>query len=92
MIPSSGDMRQLSALRWTRDRIALRYARGQHVAECKGEKGRGVKPDEATLSRPLRTSPLPVTHALVGDCWQNNRCCLLMEHHSYIYDFMSQRP
>ena len=29
--------------------------------------------DEATVSQPLRTSPLPVTPVLVGDCWQNSR-------------------
>jgi len=29
--------------------------------------------DEATLSQQLHTSPLPVTHVLVGYCWQNNR-------------------
>jgi hypothetical protein len=28
---------------------------------------------EATLSQPLHTSPLPVTHGLVGDCSQNYR-------------------
>jgi len=48
--------------------------------------------DKATLSQPLRTSPLPVTHGLVGDCWQNSRRCVPMEHHSYIYGFVSQRP
>ena len=36
--------------------------------------------DEDTLSRGLRTPPLPATHAPVGDCWQNSRCHhLLME-------------
>src|SRR5262245_41267902 len=30
--------------------------------------------DEDTLSRGLRTPPLPATHASVGDCWQNSRC------------------
>ncbi len=29
--------------------------------------------DEATLSQPLRTSPLPVMHVPVGYCWQNSR-------------------
>jgi len=29
---------------------------------------------EDTLSRGLRTPPLPATHAPVGDCWQNSRC------------------
>ena len=29
--------------------------------------------DEATWSQQLRTPPLPVTHVLVGYCWQNNR-------------------
>ena len=33
--------------------------------------------DEATLSQQLHTSPLPMTHVLVGFvgeyCWQNNR-------------------
>ena len=48
--------------------------------------------DKATVFRSLRTSPLPVTHGPVGDCWQNSRGCLLMEHHSCIYDFVSQRP
>jgi len=43
------------------------------VAECKGEKGRGAKPDEATLSQPLRALPLPVTRVPVGYCWQNSR-------------------
>ena len=38
---------------------------------------------EDTLSRGLRTSPLPATHASVGDCWQNSRCrhLLLEEQH-----------
>ena len=31
--------------------------------------------EEATLSRGLRTPPLPATHAPVGYCWQNSRCC-----------------
>jgi len=30
------------------------------------------------LCRGLRTSPLPGTHASVGDCWQNSRCCHLL--------------
>jgi hypothetical protein len=36
------------------------------------------------LSRGLRTPPLPGTHASVGDCWQNSRCChpLPEEQHS----------
>jgi hypothetical protein len=34
--------------------------------------------DEDTLSRGLRTFPLPGTHASVADCWQNNRCCHLL--------------
>src|SRR5262245_33296189 len=29
---------------------------------------------EDTLSRGLRTPPLPATHASVGDCWQSSRC------------------
>ena len=29
---------------------------------------------EDTLSRGLRTPPLPATHASVGDCWQNSKC------------------
>ena len=39
---------------------------------------------EDTLSRGLRTPPLPATHASVGDCWQNSRCChlLLEEQHT----------
>ena len=41
--------------------------------------------DEDTLSRGLRTSPLPGTHASVADYWQNNRWChpLPKEHHSF---------
>ena len=31
--------------------------------------------EEATLSRELRTPPLPATHVPVGYCWQNSRCC-----------------
>jgi hypothetical protein len=31
--------------------------------------------DEDTLSRGLRTPPLPATRASVGYCWQNSRCC-----------------
>src|SRR6516165_5944935 len=40
--------------------------------------------DEDTLSRGLRTPPLPATHASVGDCWQNSRCrhLLLEERHT----------
>jgi hypothetical protein len=39
---------------------------------------------EDTLSRGLRTPPLPATHASVGDCWQNSRCrhLLLEEQHT----------
>src|SRR5262249_7197070 len=39
---------------------------------------------EDTLCRGLRTSPLPGTHASVGDCWQNGRCWhpLSEEQHS----------
>jgi hypothetical protein len=52
MIHGKEGIRQLSALRWTRDGIALHHAPGQCAAERKGEKGRGVKPDEAAaLSR-----------------------------------------
>jgi len=29
--------------------------------------------DKATVFQSLRTSPLPVTHGRVGDCWQNSR-------------------
>ena len=41
--------------------------------------------DEGTLSRGLRTSPLPGMHASVADYWQNNRWChpLPKEHHSF---------
>jgi hypothetical protein len=44
-----------------------------------------IPEDEVTLSRGLRTSPLPGTHASVADCWQNNRCCHLLskEQHSF---------
>jgi len=28
--------------------------------------------DKATVFQPLRTSPLQVTHGLVGDRWQNS--------------------
>src|SRR5262249_31213945 len=34
--------------------------------------------EEDTLSRGLRTSPLPGTHASVGDCWRNSRWCHLL--------------
>jgi hypothetical protein len=34
--------------------------------------------DEGTLSRGLRTPLLPGTHASVGDCWQNSKCCHLL--------------
>ena len=39
---------------------------------------------EDTLSRGLRTPPLPAAHASVGDCWQNSRCrhLLLEEQHT----------
>ena len=30
------------------------------------------------MSRGLRTPPLPGTHASVGDCWQNSKCCHLL--------------
>ena len=29
--------------------------------------------DKTTVFQSLRTSPLPVTHGRVGDCWQNSR-------------------
>jgi hypothetical protein len=43
-----------------------------------------IPKDEDTLSRGLRTPPLPGTHASVGDCWQNSKCChpLSKEQHS----------
>jgi hypothetical protein len=39
---------------------------------------------EDTLSRGLRTPPLPATRASVGDCWQNGKCrhLLLEEQHT----------
>ena len=30
------------------------------------------------MCRGLRTPPLPGTHASVGDCWQNSKCCHLL--------------
>jgi hypothetical protein len=44
-----------------------------------------IPKDEGTLCRGLRTSPLPGTHASVGDCWQNSRCCHLLceEQHGF---------
>ena len=46
---------------------------------------------EDTLSRGLRTPPLPTTHAPVGDCWQNSRCrhLLLEEQHTSRDTFVS---
>ena len=38
-----------------------------------GSRLHGRPRDEVTLSRRLRTSPLPVTHAAVGDRWRNIR-------------------
>ena len=32
-----------------------------------------IPTDEAPVSQQLRTPPLPVTHVLVGYCWQNSR-------------------
>jgi len=40
--------------------------------------GRHPFRNEDTLSRGLQTSPLPGTHASVGDCWQNSRYCHLL--------------
>jgi hypothetical protein len=37
-----------------------------------------IRRDEDTLSRGLRTSPLPGTHAAVADDGQNRRCCHLL--------------
>jgi hypothetical protein len=47
--------------------------------------------EEATLSRELRTSPLPGTHVPVGYCWQNSRCyrSVLRPQHSYHGDLVS---
>ena len=47
--------------------------------------------EEATLSRELRTPPLPATHVPVGYCWQNSRCCRSSPRpqHSHIDDFVS---
>ena len=39
--------------------------------------------DEDTLSRGLRTPPLPATHASVGDCWQNSRCRHLLREEQH---------
>src|SRR6516164_2278023 len=38
---------------------------------------------EDTLSRGLRTPPLPATHASVGDCWQNSRCRHLLREEQH---------
>src|SRR5262249_30688098 len=49
--------------------------------------------DEGTLCRGLRTSPLPGTHASVGDCWQNSRCChLLQEEQHNFSDTLVSHP
>jgi len=48
---------------------------------------------EDTLSRGLRTPPLPATHASVGDCWQNSRCRhLLMEEQHTSRDTLVSHP
>ena len=49
--------------------------------------------DEDTLSRGLRTPPLPATRAPVGDCWQNSRCRhLLMEEQHTSRDTLVSHP
>ena len=44
MIHRKRCVRQLSALRWTRDSIALRGVTGHHAAECKSEKEHDSEP------------------------------------------------
>src|SRR5205085_5510046 len=47
---------------------------------------------EATLSRRLRTPPLPATHAALGNSWQNRRLCQSRRpHSSYVSDFVSHQ-
>src|SRR5262249_718151 len=47
---------------------------------------------EDTLSRGLRTSPLPGTHASVADCWQNSRCCHPYEEQHSFCDTLVSHP
>src|SRR5215471_8318710 len=55
--------------------------------------GAAIPKDEGTLCRGLRTSPLPGTHASVGDCWQNSRCChLLQEEQHNFSDTLLSHP
>ena len=50
--------------------------------------------DEDTLSRGLRTPPLPAAHAPVGDCWQNSRCrhLLISEEQHISRDTLVSHP
>ena len=41
--------------------------------------------DEGTFFRGLRTTPLPGTHASVGDCWQNSGYCHLLLEEQYSF-------
>jgi len=56
---------------WSPTALVLAVATSAHA-------GVDIPKDEGTLCRGLRTSPLPGTHASVGDCWQNSRCCHLL--------------
>jgi len=47
--------------------IGIDWSQAQHDVRLLDEA------DKATVFQPLRTSPLPVTHVPVEDCWQNSR-------------------
>jgi hypothetical protein len=51
---------------WFPTALRLAVAASAHASAA-------IPEDEVTLSRRLRTPPLPATHAPVGYCWQNSR-------------------
>ena len=57
----------LTTLSWAPTALVLAVATSAHASVA-------IPRDEDTLSRGLRTPPLPATHASIGDCWQNSRC------------------
>ena len=60
-----------TTLSWSPTALVLAVATSAHASVA-------IPRDEGTLSRGLRTPPLPGTHASVGDCWQNSKCCHLL--------------
>ena len=94
--PPHRDLHSNGARIQVKGAVAIPRAPGPQPPRCWQSRSRLAPPiatlaGEDTLSRGLRTPPLPATHASVGDCWQNSRCrhLLLEEQHTSRDTFVS---